>query len=225
MYIYLHIQIHFTLPSLLPAFRRQNTQLGQLQMFKKKPLQCLKKRKEQCLLNVCIFHAHWCKSVLAVTLTLHCWLKKKWQRKEWDFQCSWVSSYHGTPVWHWCGPAAQSILCQCHDPATTNEGYCAVVATGCWGCKYAALSHPQPPGTMPGWGKFLLADWHWLRHRLTPEFMFLYTSSAYNNLPHEAPGGGVGCQCQAHHPQKETLCISPCISSPDSHPSPWPTIT
>lgn len=49
-------------------------QLGQLQMFKKKPLQCLKKRKERelFLLNVYVSYARGCKSVLAVTLTLHC---------------------------------------------------------------------------------------------------------------------------------------------------------
>lgn len=66
-------------------------QLGQLQMFKKKPLQCLKKRKERrqlCLLNVYVFYARVCKNVLAVALTLHCWLKKKDREKNETFSAA-----------------------------------------------------------------------------------------------------------------------------------------
>lgn len=64
MYIHTHFKKkkrqHF-----LPLVE-QDTQLGQLQMFKKKPLQHLKKRKERrelCLLNIYVFYARVCKSL------------------------------------------------------------------------------------------------------------------------------------------------------------------
>lgn len=84
---------------------------------------------------------------------------------------------------------------------------------------------------MPGWEKFLFADWHRLRRRCIPEFMTLYTSAAYNNLPHKAASDGLSCQCRAHQggnasttPQKETPCVSPCLPSHSSHPPPQPAI-
>lgn len=87
--LYIYISTHtstlffFFKPHFLPL-GEQDMQLGQLQMFKKKPLKCLKKRKERelCLLNVYVSYARGCKSVLAVTLTLHCWFRKMTENNE-----------------------------------------------------------------------------------------------------------------------------------------------
>lgn len=154
------------------------------------------------MLNVYVFYARGCKNTLAVTPTLHCWSKKKrkTQREEWDFQCSWVSLYHGTHIWHWHGPAAQSISCQWHNPAATNEGCCAVVTVS--SNSLSGLETQLCP---------VPATWNhaWLRKlparrlaptktSMLPEFMTLYTLSAYSNLPHTAAQEVLGCLCWAH---------------------------
>lgn len=198
-------------------------QLGPLQMSKKL-LQCLRKKRRIYLPNVYVFYACGCKNTLAVTSILHCWsLKKKTQREEWDFECSWVRPYHGTGVWHWHGPAAQSLSCQCHNPAATSEGYCAVVTISSSSLLRLDTHSPvlpPPPGTTPAWEKFLL------RLALTgtsmlPEFMALYTLYAYSSTR------GAGWLCWGRNasptPQKKPSVFSP-VPSPDGHPSPWPTM-